>query len=101
MASFGEQTLVPTAPDDPLTPWRLAHTRRHTGDNLGHSASVVKLGLAQHTAGRLQVVVGVDQAWYDCRSAQILNACGRSSQGANFIATDRDEPPIADGHGRR
>src|SRR5688500_9091352 len=101
MATFGEKTLVPTAPHDPLARRRLAYTHRHAGHNLGHGAGVEELDLAQHATGRLQVVMGVDQPRDDCRSAQILDARRRPGQRADLVATDRDEALIADCYSRR
>jgi hypothetical protein len=100
MAAFGEQTLVPTAPDDPLARRRLAHAHRHAGDDLRYGPGVVELDLVQHAAGRLQVVVGVDQPRDDRRSAQVLDTRRRPGQDPNLVAADRDEPPIMDGNGR-
>ena len=100
VATFGEKALVPTTPDDPLARRRLAHPRRHAGDDLRYGAGVVELHLAQHATGRLEVIVGVDQPRDDRRSAEVLDARRRPGQGADLVVADRDEPPVADGHGR-
>jgi hypothetical protein len=101
MATFGEKALVPTAPDDPLAARSLADAGRHPGDDLRYGPGVVELHLAQHATGRLQVIVGVDQPRDDRRSAQVLDAGRWSGQVADLGVADRDEPPIANRHGRR
>src|SRR5215207_3448490 len=100
MAAFSEETLVPTASDDPLARWRLAHARRHSGDDLGYGPGVVELDLAQHATGRLQMIVSVDQPRDDGRSAKVLDARRPPCQGADLIAADRDKSPISDGQRR-
>ncbi|MCC2629549.1 MAG: hypothetical protein K0S14_3199 [Thermomicrobiales bacterium] len=101
MATFGEKAFVPTAPDDPLAARCLAHARRHPGHDLGYGPAVVELHLTQHATGCLQMIVGVDQPRDDCRSAEVFDAGRRSGQVANLSVADSNEPPIADGHGRR